>query len=104
VERKVGDYATSGVAVQLTIAGGVCKDIRIGLTNVSPVPMRAMNAEAVLKGNAITDALLEQAGQAAAAECDPNADLRGSIAYKRDLTRVLLKRAVRKALQRVTGA
>jgi carbon-monoxide dehydrogenase medium subunit len=101
VERKVGDYATSGVAVQLTLDGGVCKDIRIGLTNVSPVPMRALNAENVLKGKAISDALLEQAGQAAAAECDPNADLRGSIEYKRDLTRVLVKRAVRKALGRV---
>ena len=102
IERKVGDYATSGVAVMLTMAGGVCADVRIGLTNVAPVPMRAKNAEKVLKGNAITDALLEAAGRAAAAECDPNPDLRGSVEYKRDLTRILVKRAIRKALTRIS--
>jgi carbon-monoxide dehydrogenase medium subunit len=102
VERKVGDYATSGVAVQLTMNGGVCQDIRIGLTNVAAVPMRAKNAENVLRGKKITDEILETAGQAAAAECDPNPDLRGSIDYKRDLTRILLKRAVRKAMERAS--
>ena len=84
------------------MAGGVCADVRIGLTNVAPVPMRAVNAEKVLKGNAINDALLEAAGQAAAAECDPNADLRGRVEYKRDLTRMLVKRAIRKALTRIS--
>jgi carbon-monoxide dehydrogenase medium subunit len=102
VERKVGDYATSGVAVQLTMNDGVCKEIRIGLTNVAAVPMRAKNAENALRGKKITDETLEVAGQAAAAECDPNSDLRGSIEYKRDLTRVLLKRAVRKAVERAS--
>jgi carbon-monoxide dehydrogenase medium subunit len=102
VERKVGDYATSGVAVQLTMNDGVCKEIRIGLTNVAAVPMRAKNAENALRGKKITDETLEIAGQAAAAECDPNPDLRGSIEYKRDLTRVLLKRTVRKAVERAS--
>jgi aerobic carbon-monoxide dehydrogenase medium subunit len=104
IERKVGDYATSGVAVQLSIQNGICEAIRIGLTNVSPVPMRATDAEKVLKGQAITEDLLERAGQAAAAQCEPNADLRGSVDYKRDLTRVLLKRTVRKAVSRAAGA
>jgi carbon-monoxide dehydrogenase medium subunit len=80
----------------------VCKEIRIGLTNVAAVPMRAKNAENALRGKKITDETLEVAGQAAAAECDPNSDLRGSIEYKRDLTRVLLKRAVRKAVERAS--
>lgn len=103
VERKVGDYAISAVAVQLTMNGDVCTAARIGLTNVSPVPMRAMNAEQVLIGNPITDDLLEAAGQAAAAECDPSADLRGSADYKRDVTRSLVKRAVQKAVERANG-
>jgi carbon-monoxide dehydrogenase medium subunit len=102
VERKVGDYATSGVAVQLTMNGDVCQDIRIGLTNVAAVPMRANNAENALRGKKITDETLEVAGQAAAAECNPNSDLRGSVEYKRDLTRILLKRAVRKAMERAS--
>jgi len=104
MERKVGDYAVSAVAVQLTIDGGVCRAVRLALTNVSPVPMRATDAEAALLGQQITDDVLEAAGRAAAAQCDPSPDLRGSIEYKRDLTRVLTKRAVRTAVERATGA
>ena len=103
MERKVGDYAISAVAVQLTMSGATCTAARIALTNVSPVPMRAKNAEQALVGNALTDDVLEVAGQAAAAECDPSADLRGSVAYKRDITRVLTKRAIRKAAERAGG-
>ncbi|UCC25626.1 MAG: xanthine dehydrogenase family protein subunit M [Gemmatimonadales bacterium] len=102
-ERKVGDYAISAVAVQLTMSGSTCTSARIGLTNVSPVPMRATNAEAVLAGSGVTEDVVEAAGQAAAAECDPSADLRGSEDYKRDVTRVLVKRAIRRAVQRAQG-
>jgi carbon-monoxide dehydrogenase medium subunit len=102
LERKVGDYAISAAAVQLTMAGDTCTSARIGLTNVSPVPMRAHNAERILTGQRITDEVLEETGRAAAAECDPSPDLRGSIAYKRDITRVILKRAIRTAVQRAS--
>ena len=104
VERKVGDYAISAVAVQLTMVGDTCTGARIGLTNLSPVPMRAKNAEQARIGQVITPAVLEAAGQAAAAECNPSADLRGSVDYKRDLTRVLTKRALTKAVERAKGA
>src|SRR5262249_17315026 len=50
IERKVGDYAVAAVAVQLELAGTAIKTLRIGLTNVSSVPMRAKNAEAALAG------------------------------------------------------
>ena len=100
MERKVGDYAISAAAVQLTLDGDICTSARIGLTNVSPKPMRALNAEQALIGRAVTDAVLEEAGRAAADECDPSPDLRGSVAYKRDLTRVLTKRAIRQAMER----
>jgi carbon-monoxide dehydrogenase medium subunit len=103
IERKVGDYAVAAVAVQLELAGAAIKAIRIGLTNVSSVPMRARQAEAALTGKQPTDDALEAAGRAAAAECDPSADLRGQIDYKRDLVRVLTKRAVRRAIERAQG-
>lgn len=103
VERKVGDFATSAVAVQLTLDGDTCTAARIATTNVNPVPIRSHNAEQALIGNVLTDEVIEAAGQAAAAECDPSPDLRGSIAYKRDLTRVLTKRAIRKAAERAAG-
>jgi len=103
IERKVGDYAVAAVAVQLELAGAAIKKIRIGLTNVSPIPQRAKAAEAALTGKQPTDDVLESAGQAAAAECNPSADLRGQVDYKRDLVRVLTKRAVRRAIQRAQG-
>lgn len=103
MERKVGDYAVSAVAVQLTMAGDTCTAARIALTNVSPTPMRAANAEQALVGQMVTADVLEAAGQAAAAECQPSQDLRGSVDYKRDITRVLTKRAIQKAVARAKG-
>jgi len=100
LERKVGDYAISAAAVQLTLDGGRCVAARVGLTNVSAVPMRAKNAEQALVGNQLTDDVIEAAGAAAGAECDPSPDLRGSVEYKRDITRVLTKRAIRAAVER----
>ena len=104
IERKVGDYATTAVAVQLETAGDVCKAVRIGLTNVSPTPMRAKQAEAKLVGQALTEQNLEAAAKLAASECDPSSDLRGSAEYKRDVTRVVVKRAILLAHSRVKGA
>jgi len=103
LERKVGDYAISAVAVQLVMDGKTCKQARIGLTNVNPVPMRATDAEQAVAGKELTDEVLEAAGKAAAAQCDPSTDLRGGVDYKRDVTRVLTKRALRKAAERAKG-
>ncbi len=103
LERKVGDYAISAAAVQLTLNGDTISEARIGLTNVSPVPMRATNAEAALIGKSATADVIEAAGQAAAAECDPSPDLRGSVDYKRDITRVMVKRSIEKAISRAKG-
>ncbi len=104
VERKVGDYAVSAVAVQLRMDGDSIGSVRIGLTNVNPTPMRAVNAEARLRGSVPSEAVLEAAGSAAAEECEPSPDLRGSVEYKRDLTRILTKRAVRQAVARASLA
>jgi carbon-monoxide dehydrogenase medium subunit len=104
IERKVGDYATTAVAVQLEAAGDVCQAIRIGLTNVNPTPMRALDAEASLVGQPLTVAKLEAAARLAAAACDPSSDLRGSAEYKRDVTRVIVKRAILLAHSRGKGA
>lgn len=104
MERKVGDYAIAAVAVQLTLAGDTCAAVRIGLTNVSAVPMRAKGAEAALLGKSLTEDNIKAAGVAASQECEPSADLRGSEAYKRDMVRVLTARAIRTAVARAKGA
>jgi carbon-monoxide dehydrogenase medium subunit len=103
LERKVGDYAISAVAVQVRMEGATCAEARVALTNVSPVPMRSTRAEGVLIGNSFTDDVLEAAGREAAAECDPSPDLRGTVEYKRDVTRVLLKRAAARAARHAKG-
>jgi aerobic carbon-monoxide dehydrogenase medium subunit len=101
LERKVGDYATAGVAAQVTMDNGTCKNIGIGLTNVNATPMRAKRSEDLLTGKKITDALIEQAAQFAAEDCSPSTDLRGDIEYKRALVKVLVKRIIHKAIGRV---
>lgn len=101
LERKVGDYATAGVAVQLSIDGsGTCTYIGIGLTNVNFTPMRALASEQLLNGQSITDELIGQAAESASRDCNPTADLRGDEEYKRAMVKVLTKRTIMKALER----
>ena len=104
LERKVGDFATAAVAVQLTLsAGGTCEQVGIGLTNVGLMPIKATAAEAALKGKRPDDAAIALAARLAAEASEPSEDLRGSVAYKRDLVRVLTGRALRRALARAEG-
>jgi aerobic carbon-monoxide dehydrogenase medium subunit len=101
LERKVGDYATAGVAVQLTVDGkGVCTAIGIGLTNVNPVPLRAVRSEQALLGKPLNEENIALAAKFASEDCNPSADLRGSVEYKRAMVAVLVKRMVAKALER----
>lgn len=101
LERKVGDYATAGAAVQISLDDdGVCKYIGIGLTNVNPVPLRANRAEEALYGKKITDDLIATAAQFAAEDCKPSSDLRGDEEYKRAMVAVLVKRMLNKAIKR----
>ncbi|AEW01399.1 carbon monoxide dehydrogenase [Niastella koreensis] len=104
IERKVGDYATAGVAVQLTFDEyNICKAAGIGLTNVNPIPLRASRSEQALTGRPLTEETIEEAARYAAEDCNPSADLRGSEEYKRHLVGVLVKRMVRKAAERARG-
>ena len=104
LERKVGDFATAAVAAQVTLgAGGACDRVGIGLTNVGLTPIKAAEAEALLKGKRPDDATIKRAAELAAAAARPAEDLRGSVEYKKDLVRVLTARALRKALERAGG-
>jgi aerobic carbon-monoxide dehydrogenase medium subunit len=101
LERKVGDYATAGVAVQLTLDDkGLCTSIGIGLTNVNPTPLRAERSEQALLGKPLDDENIAVAIQYASEDCSPSSDLRGSEEYKRAMVGVLLKRMIAKAVDR----
>ena len=101
LERKVGDFATAAVAVQLTLdGGGAVQKVGIGLTNVGATPIKARKAEDFLKGKKLDAAAVAQAGQLAADESQPSADLRGPAEYKKGLVKELTRRALSRAVER----
>jgi len=101
VERKVGDFATAAVAVQITLAANdLCSRIGIGLTNVGLTPIKAGKAEGALRGQRLDDKAIKEAARLAADAAQPAADLRGPVEYKKDLVRVLTVRALHRALER----
>jgi carbon-monoxide dehydrogenase medium subunit len=105
LERKAGDFATVGVAVQLALdADGACKYIGIGLTALGPTNVRSKKAEAVLLGKEISERVIEEAAEAASEDSQPTNDpLRGSAEYKKEMTKVYTKRALMLALSRAKG-
>ena len=95
LERKVGDFATAAVAVQLTLdAQGACQKAGIGLTNVGATPIKARKAESSLQGKKLDDAAIAEAAQLAADQAEPGADLRGPAEYKKGLVKELARRAL----------
>ncbi len=105
LERKVGDFATAAVAVQITLgANDVCERVGIALTNVGLTPIRAEKAGAALRGQRLDDRAVQEAARLAADAARPSADLRGPVEYKKDLVRVLTARALHRALERAARA
>jgi CO/xanthine dehydrogenase FAD-binding subunit len=72
-----------------TMKNGTCTDGRIALGAVASTPIRVHKAEALLKGNKITAALLTKVGETAVGETSPRDSIRGSAWYKKELVRVL---------------
>jgi len=79
-------------------SGRTCEDVRIGLTNMGSVPLRATAAEDALRGQELSDENIAQAAEHAADDTNPPADLNASSEYKRHLARVLTRRAIKDAL------
>ncbi len=100
LKRKTGDWATAAAAVVLRMSGGKVEHIAIGLTNVAPTALRATEAEALLKGQALTPELLQKAAMAVRDICDPAEDLRGDAEYKTAMAGEMTKRAIEQAAAR----
>jgi len=96
--RRSGALAVVGVAASLIAEEMHVREARIVLGAAAPAPIRALQAEKLLKGEPLTDALLEEVGKAAAGECRPISDIRGSEEYRREMVAVFTRRALRKAL------
>ena len=104
LERKVGDFAIAGVAVMIALdASGKVASAGIGLTNAGPTAIRAGRAEDVLTGQVPDDKTIAEAASRAAAAAEPVSDLRGPAEYKKDVFRVLTRRAIQQAIARAKG-
>jgi carbon-monoxide dehydrogenase medium subunit len=102
--RRAMELATVGVAVRVTLAGDVCRTVRIVLGAVAPTALRATEAESLLTGIAPDDERIEQAARAAMAAARPISDVRASADYRREMVGVLTRRAIRQALAQARNA
>jgi len=104
--KRVGDMAIVGTAVSIILGSknGTCKNSRIALGAVAPVPMRAKEAEKVLEGKELTDELLEEAARVASEEARPISDIHASEEYRRELVKASVKQVAREALERAKRA
>lgn len=102
--RRDGDFALAAVAVTLRLQQGVIAEpVRIALGGVADRPIRAPQAEAVLRGAAPTATVFQNAGARAASEAAPPSDIHGSADYRRHLIAVLVPDALERAAARAGG-
>jgi len=105
LERRAGDFATVGCGAQVRLGSdGRIQAAGIGLTAVAETPFAATSAEAVLVGAQPSDAVLQEAGAAAAAQSRPAADTHGPVDYKLAMVREMTARALRVAVARASAA
>jgi carbon-monoxide dehydrogenase medium subunit len=100
LERKVGDFATVAVGVQVELDGGKVSRAGIGLTSVGATNIKATAAEDTLIGREPTDDLIAEAARQAAAAAEPKSDVRGSAEFKKDVVRVFVQRGLKTAVAR----
>jgi carbon-monoxide dehydrogenase medium subunit len=103
VERRAGDWAVAAAGAVVWLHGGTITEVGIGLTAVGAEHFCAPPAEDALRGQVVSDELIDRAGVLAAEHCNPSTDQRGPADYKRHLAGELTKRALRTAIDRATG-
>jgi carbon-monoxide dehydrogenase medium subunit len=96
--RRSEDWAMVGVCAVVKASGGTCEDVRIGLTNMGSVPMRATAVEEALRARELSAETIAAAAALAAEGTNPPSDLNASAEYKRHLATVLTKRAITDAV------
>jgi carbon-monoxide dehydrogenase medium subunit len=99
LERKVGDFATVGVAVHVSFSNGSVGRAGIALTGVGPTNLVAEAAEEALAGSALDDEVIREAARLAAESAQPRDDQRGGKEYKRNVVRVFTERGLRAAAE-----
>jgi carbon-monoxide dehydrogenase medium subunit len=103
VQREANSLAVASVAARLTLKDNVIEKAAIVLGAVAPTPLLATEASAKLEGKSLSDDILDQASNLAAAESKPISDVRGSLWFRTELLPVLTRRALARALERAQG-
>ena len=98
--RTAMDIAVVCGAAMVQVTNGTCQNARIALGAVGPTPMRAMRAEAALRGQTLTDQVVEEASRIASEEARPIDDVRSTAEYRREMVRVLTRRGLSQAMER----
>ncbi len=100
--RAAMELPILGVAVRISLADDMktCTEARIGLGVLAPTPMRAQNAESILKGKKLDEKILKRAGKTAAEECKARDSVRGEAWYRREMVEILVPRLAKVAMER----
>ena len=97
--RTRADIAKIGAATAILVQNGICREVRIAIGAAAPTVFRAVKAETLLTGQKITPRVINKAAETAAGETKPITDLRSTANYRKEMARVLVRRALEKALE-----
>lgn len=100
-QRNSAAISMISMAMLMEIEVGVCKQVKIAMGGMAPVPIRAVTTEGLLIDKKIDDALIESAAKSISSEFTPISDIRGSEEYRRHLTAVLFKRSIENSLKQI---
>ena len=103
VVRVAADPAKLNVAVAIERENNVCRDCRIALGSVAPKPFRTIEAEDILKGKRLTMDLIEKTSKRASEEIQPITDIRSTVEYRREVTKVIVRDAIKLAWERAAN-
>jgi len=101
--RTHADIAKISAAAAIWVQNGLCREVRIAIGAAAPTVFRAVKAEKLLTGQKITPEVMNEAAETAAGETNPMTDLRSTAGYRKEMARVLVRRALEKALERAKG-
>jgi len=101
--KRHGDFALASFATTLRAVGGRAKDVRVGMMGVGETPMRLREIEDILDGTDVSDVVLDEVAKRLTDILTPNTDIHASADYRRHLSGVLARRALRAAWGRANG-
>jgi carbon-monoxide dehydrogenase medium subunit len=101
--RTHADIAKISAAAAILVQNGICREVRIAIGAAAPTVFRAVKAETLFTGQKITPEVTNEAAETAAGETKPITDLRSTATYRMEMARILVRRALEKALERAKG-